>query len=281
MAKYDFVTLDVFTTRRFCGNPLAVLPDAGGLSAVQMQAIAAEFNYSETTFVTTSEQGRGPRVRIFTPQSELPFAGHPTIGTAIALRELGKLTGDQAVLEENAGPVPVTFKAPNRAVFQAPGAPTIADSGSIEDAAKALSLPAGAIADKPVSSGAGLAFPMVQLRSMADLRAAKMSGADTAFQSEIYVFVIRDDGDLAVRLFAPGHGITEDPATGSAAAGLAVLLASQENTADMDKSWTIHQGVEMGRPSEIAIRAVKHAGKISAIHVEGSAVRVSQGQIEV
>lgn len=281
MAEFDYQTLDVFTTERFGGNPLAVLPDARGLTLAQMQKIAAEFNYSETTFVTPSEQGLGPRVRIFTPKAELPFAGHPTVGTAIVLRGLGLLDLENAILEETAGPVPIHFKSPNRVSFQAPGLPVIEPVGTREDAARTLSLPLECILGQPMNAGAGLVFPFAQLRDMAALRAVRMSGADSPFAGEIVVFVERPNGRLAVRVFAPAHNIIEDPATGSAAAGLAVLLASRHSELDAELAWTIDQGVEMGRPSEIGIRVIKRGGDIAEVHVEGSAIAVAQGRIQV
>lgn len=281
MASFEYLTLDVFTTKRFCGNPLAVLPNADGLTAEQMQRIAAEFNYSETTFVLPSEQGLGPRVRIFTPRSELPFAGHPTIGTAIALRQMGRIQQARATFEERAGPVPLHFLSDDRVSFQAPGAPTLEAVGDKSEAAAALSLPIDSIVGQPQSAGAGLAFPFVQLKDMDALRASRMSGAPTPFVDELVAFVEHSDGRLAVRVFAPGHGIVEDPATGSAAAGLAVLLASRDQASDAQYNWRIDQGVEMGRPSQIGISAVKQGGTITEVHIEGSAVMVAEGRLSV
>lgn len=281
MRQFDYVTLDVFTDRRFGGNPLAVILDGQGLSDEEMQAIAAEFNYSETTVVLPSAQGLGPVVRIFTPRSELPFAGHPTVGTAVALRNEGRLSGIEAVLEEKAGPVPVVFSDDSRVWFRAPGQAHIEPSVSRDDGARALGLPPGAIVSAPCVAGAGLNFPFVEVVDRAALAEARPTGEVAAIADEVVAFADLGAQQIGVRVFAPGHGIPEDPATGSAAAGLAVLLAGRHEMADGELAWTISQGVEMGRPSQINIRAVKAAHEIKEIFVEGQAVSVMRGQIEL
>jgi len=281
MRQYDYVTLDVFTEQRFGGNPLAVVLDGQGLSDAEMQAIAAEFNYSETTFVLPSQQNLGPVVRIFTPRSELSFAGHPTIGTALALRAEGKLAGTEAVLEEKAGPVPIVFGDDGRVRFRAPGGVERQPAASREDGARALGLPAAAIASDPVRAGAGLNFPFVEVADRAALAKARATGDVPALADEVAVFADLGDQQIAMRVFVPGHGIPEDPATGSAAAGLAVVLAARHQMRDGELAWTIEQGVEMGRPSQIKISAVKADGEIREIYVEGRAVAVMRGRIEL
>ena len=290
MTTLRYVTCDVFTDRRFGGNPLAVVLDADALTTGQMQAIAREFNYSESTFVCASETGAGPRVRIFTPRSELPFAGHPTIGTALMLREIGRIDGPRTVLEEKAGPVEVTFEESGgdavRAEFRAPQAVSIGGKLSRADAARALGLEIDAIVQDPVHAGVGLSFPFVELRDTGALAAASMQPlpAGHPLRDEVYVFTrVTGDGDLDLRgrLFAPGHGIEEDPATGSAAAALAGLMASERSADDGEWHWKLGQGFEMGRPSRIGLRATKTAGRVSAVHVKGGAVRVMEGTIGI
>ncbi|MEZ5825286.1 MAG: PhzF family phenazine biosynthesis protein [Geminicoccaceae bacterium] len=286
MTAVRYLTFDVFTDRRFGGNPLAVVPDADGLSGEQMQIIAREFNYSESTFVTASETGAGPRVRIFTPRAELPFAGHPTIGTAIALRELGRADGDRIVLEEGAGPVEVTFDAEGRAEFRAPKPVTIGETLTRADAMHALGLELDMIVGTPVHAGVGLPFPFVELRDTDALAAAALQpmAVGHPLRDEVYIFT-RETGDpdfdLRGRLFAPGHGITEDPATGSAAAALAGLLASERAEGEGEWRWRLGQGFEMGRPSRIDLRATRRDGRVEAVHVKGAAVRVMEGMIEL
>lgn len=281
MRTFDYLTLDVFTDKKFGGNPLAVIPEADGLGDAEMQAIAAEFNYSETTFVLPTEANLGPRVRIFTPRAELPFAGHPTIGTAIALRHLGQLTQNRIVLEQTAGPVPVEFQGDGSARFEAPGKAFLASKGSRDEAAKALGLEVSSIAAEPMQAGAGLAFPFVELSDLEALANARLTPCGTVFDDELVCFVRLNPAELRARVFAPGHGIPEDPATGSAAAGLAVLLASESPIDDGRLQWQIDQGIEMGRPSRILIEADKQDGKVRSVFVSGHAVWVCEGRIRL
>lgn len=297
---YRFLTTDVFTTRRFGGNPLAVLPEAEGLSAEQMQAVAAEFNYSETTFVLPPANPENLcRVRIFTPRSEMPFAGHPTVGTALVLARLGRVrpaddTGiARIVLEEMAGPVPVVVRfeggAPVSAELEAPARPSLGDAADAPALAAWLGLDpaeivAGPASPRVASCGAGFLFLEVVSRTV--LARLRPPGPSAALDGGHGVFVFtRDTGDaghdLRARMFAPAHGIPEDPATGSAAAACAGLLAAVAAEPDGTYTWRIAQGIEMGRPSLIATRARKRDGEVEAVHVAGAAVPVSEGRIEV
>ena len=293
--RYRFLTCDVFTTRRFGGNQLAVLPDAGGLDTAAMQRLAAEFNYSETTFVLPpSDPANLARVRIFTPRSEMPFAGHPTVGTALALAWLGRTPpGGEFVFEENAGPVPIRLATDEEgrlaAEFTAPAASS--HSPAIEPAAVAHAL--GLAVDQivvgaglPCAASCGAPFLLVELASREALaRAALGNSAALPAVAAEGVFLFTRDGadaeaDLRARMYAPAHGIPEDPATGSAAAALAGFLGERPGLADGWHAWKIAQGVEMGRPSLIRARVLRQGGKVAEVRIAGTAVPVAEGTIE-
>lgn len=284
--RYAFHILDVFTDTPFGGNQLAVLPDAGGLSDGQMQAVAAEFGFSETTFVLPpTRPGHDCRVRIFTPRHEMPFAGHPTIGTAIALAHLGRVSGGRVVMEQIAGTVPVELGTGSalEAELTAPKPPSLREAPHGARAAALAGVAEPEILGAHVAS-AGAAFLFVELRSLATLVDAKPPfGLDA--ETEGLALFTRDTGsavhDLRMRMFAPHHGIAEDPATGSAAAALGGLLAVTEGMADGWRSWRIGQGIEMGRPSLLRVRVRREAGKVAEIRVAGAAVTVAEGTIEV
>ncbi len=301
--RYRFVTLDVFTDRRFAGNPLAVLPEASGLEAGRMQAIAREFGYPETVFVLPPDDpAHLARLRIFTPALEVPFAGHPTIGTALYLaRDRCCAAGPDGrvriVLEENAGPVPVTVLfdegRPVRAELTTPQRPRHGPRLEQEPVARALGLATADLAAEgptPCVAGAGLSFLMVELRSVDALRRARV--VDPAHLAAVlgdleepllYLFT-RATGtpgiEVRARMFAPGAGVPEDPATGSAAAALAGLLAAADPRTDGDLAWHIAQGIEMGRPSFLAAHALKRGGLVVEARVAGGAVTVMEGTIE-
>lgn len=296
--KYRFLTADVFTDRTFGGNPLAVLPDARGLDGERMQRIAREFHLSETSFVLPAERGGTRRVRIFTPGRELPFAGHPTVGTALALAWLGEVRPDGAqariVLEEGVGPVPCSIRyAEGRAVFAQltaaqPPAPGPAPP-SRPDLAAALSLAEADLADDPVETwSAGVPFVFVALRGRDALARCRVDGARWAALrarggGEVLVLVREGAEEVRARMFAPDLGVEEDPATGAAAAALPGYLVAREGAraADGPRRWTVTQGVEMGRPSRIEVEADVEAGRPVTVRVGGSAVPVMEGQIDV
>lgn len=284
--RYAFHILDVFTDRPFGGNQLAVLPEAIGLSDAQMQAVAAEFGFSETTFVLPpTRPGHDCRVRIFTPRHEMPFAGHPTIGTAIALANLGRASAGRVVMEQIAGTVPVDILpgSPAEAELTAPRSPSVREALHGARAAVLAAVAEAEILQAHVAS-TGAAFLFVELRSLAALVGAKPPFGLEA-DAEGLVLFTRDTGsaahDLRMRMFAPHHGIAEDPATGSAAAALGGLLAVTEGRADGWQSWRIGQGIEMGRPSLLRVRARREAGNVAEIRVAGAAVTVAEGTIEV
>ena len=295
--KYRYFTCDVFTDVRFGGNQLAVLPAATGLSDSQMQQIAREFNYSETTFVFPSESNTRV-VRIFTPVREVPFAGHPNVGTAFVLaatKELGDVKDSTTVtFEEKAGIVPIRISLRDGSIsceLSAPQRLSIGKSLSREDAASALSLQPDEIVTarhQPQEASVGLPFVMVEVRDREALTHAQasldslMKLASAGISPDIHVYLrSSDDFDIRARMFAPMDGVREDPATGSANCALAGLLAQLEDKAEGTFSWRIAQGVEMGRPSLLHARAVKEADNVTSTFIGGTSVMVSEGYIEV
>lgn len=299
--RYSFYTADVFTNRIFGGNPLAVFPQAEGLSDRAMQQIAAEFNYSETVFVLPPETPRGTRkLRIFTPKTELPFAGHPTIGTACVLAAIGEieLTGDTAAIafEEGVGLVPITITAPSSthptAIMTAAQLPEFSTNiPPIPELAAVLSLPVHALLTEPISPqsvSCGVPFLFIPLGDRAALTHCRLNRdrwkAILAghWASSLYPFYADSNGEVNIhaRMFAPSMGIEEDPATGSAATALGGYLANFE-TRDDTYCWLVEQGRDMGRPSQIRVTASRKQGKLAEICVEGASVMVSQGTMEI
>ena len=294
---WRFHIVDVFTASAFAGNALAVLPNARGLTATQMQAIAREFNFSETTFVFPDEaSGVRPRVRIFTPRAELDFAGHPTIGTACALVMHGCLGVDldiptRLILEENVGPIAVDVERRD-GVFHAAlnleeeiDLPSGAPSGP--DAAAVLSLDAAEVR-QTFFAGVGVPFCFVELRSEAAVdravldRAAWSRAFASSWSPHVYLFAggLDDGGSLYARMFGPALGVEEDPATGSACAALAGVLASRPEVGDGDLRLTIRQGVAMGRLGAIEAMARKCDGRVTSVGVAGAVSPVATGEIE-
>lgn len=297
--RYHYYICDVFTEFRFGGNQLAVLPDARGLSSEQMQEIAGEFNFSETTFVLPSPSGHTREVRIFTPAREVPFAGHPNIGTAFALAragELGDLDGPTVVtFEEKAGVVPITIRRdPSGTIFcelTAPQPLSLGEPVAIEKIAAAVSLePDDIVAEvhPPQEASVGLPFLIVRLRDGSALGRAganvealrELESTDGRSSIHLY-FRSNDDFDLRTRMFAPLSGVPEDPATGSANCALAGLLAHYDAAIEGDFSWKISQGVEMGRPSVLGARVEKRDGRVTAIRIGGASVLFSEGFIDI
>jgi trans-2,3-dihydro-3-hydroxyanthranilate isomerase len=286
-----YYTADVFTSVAFTGNPLAVIPDARGLTSAQMGHIAREFNLSETVFVLPPRDPAHTRqIRIFTPAQELPFAGHPTIGTAVVLVAAGYVSavqdGDvQIVLEEGVGPIPVTVRLMNDVpVFaQLTSRPPHVGPSPVDRArvAAMLSLvPAdivpGSDAIQVVSCGVPYVFvPLVDRAAVA--RARPVGDLDGHA-----LFVFHQQGaDVHARMFAPELGVVEDPATGSAVAALGGYLAPRDARPDGTLCWNVAQGVEMGRPSHLELEVDRQGGKVTAVRVGGSAVVISDGSIRV
>lgn len=285
---YDFALVDVFSDQPFGGNQLAVFPDARGVREADMQALAREFNFSETTFVLPPEDPRCThKVRIFTPQAELPFAGHPTIGTAavIAARSGGK----EFVFEEAIGPVGVTVDGDALAMHvPSPVYDTTDTAAPVGEVAKALSLSADAVADAWYG-GVGLRFCFVQVADNATVDAAVLdhgawqAGLADTWAPQLYVFAgdTAAGGSVYARFFVPAFGITEDPATGSACASLVTGLALRSQEPEVEYRIDIRQGVAMGRPSALTGIARKRGGQVVESVVIGSATLIGTGAISL
>ena len=316
MRTIRFVTTDVFTSEPFTGNQLAVCFGAEGLSTETLQAITREFNYSETTFVFAPEDAQTTRrVRIFTPGMEVPFAGHPTIGTAHVLVATGEVTPTDAdiaagemtvVLGENVGPVPVRLRLDH-------GVPTWAqlttamlpeervEVTDLDALAYMLSLdPADLLggAYTPTGVSCGLPFQMIALTSVdavartrlrTDVWERVLGGAWAEWPmvfamtggAETPALAAHVRGcDIRARVFVPSGGVPEDPATGSANAALAGYLAAR-TPREGTLRWEVAQGVEMGRPSRLSIEAHKTDGRIAAIRVGGASVVMAEGTMAV
>ena len=292
-----FATLDVFTQRRFAGNPLAVVLEGEGLDTAAMQQVAREFNHPETVFVLPpQDQAHCARLRIFTPARELPFAGHPTVGTAVLLAlQDGRAPGGELVLEEGVGPVRCVIEESGagrgRVRFDLPQLPT--ETGPVPDdtvLAAALSLEPKDIGFgpyRPSRWSAGNPFAFVPLAGLAAMARARPNSPafDTAFDgigTLLYCREVAETGhDFHARMFAPHLGVLEDPATGSAAAAFAGVIARSAGLPDGEHVLSIEQGYEMGRPSLIRLAMTLQAGKLTAASIGGDAVLVTQGAIEV
>jgi trans-2,3-dihydro-3-hydroxyanthranilate isomerase len=302
--ELDFHTLDVFTDRRFAGNPLAVVHGADGLDTAAMQTIAREFNLSETVFVMKPENAaHSARIRIFTPGMELPFAGHPTVGTGILLA--GLRAGDVAhdldslvVLEEKIGVVRVGVRLRKHeaafAEFDAPRLPE--DGGPAPDAellAAAVGLEPSEIGfanHRPTVYSAGVPFTFLPVASLAVMARAEVQasrwanafGSPRLGKMSIYCReTIASSAAFHARVFVPEAGVLEDPATGSAAAAFAGVVHHFDALRDGSHKRVIEQGFEMGRPSHITLGMEIERGKLATVRIGGSAVRVSAGRIRI
>jgi trans-2,3-dihydro-3-hydroxyanthranilate isomerase len=275
----DYLVYDVFTDVRFGGNQLAVFPDATKIPEDKLQAVAREFNFSEVTFVYPPENpAHSAKVRIFTPTTEVPFAGHPTIGTAIAFHDLGR--GGNLILELGIGPIPCTVNE-SEASFTTPVPLSLLAQIPVDLVAQALGLTPDLIETRthmPVQASLGLPFVCVELTDRQALRAAhpQLEAIRTGARSypaglDFAIFCYVRRGEIVdARMFAPLDGITEDPATGSACATLMALLAAQPNG---PTALTVSQGVDMGRPSSITLSA-----GAAGITVGGTAIRIMAGR---
>ncbi|MFC1840704.1 PhzF family phenazine biosynthesis protein [Thermodesulfobacteriota bacterium] len=296
--KYQFYTCDVFTDTRFGGNPLAVLPNAEGLTDQQMQQVAREFNYSETTFVLPGEKGYAGNIRIFTPATEVPFAGHPNIGTAFVLANSGALgnidTEINIIFEEKAGLVPVRIGKKDDNFWcelKAPEDLSIGKTISIDLVASALSLSSEDIVTnnhQPQVASVGFPFIMAELKTRDALESIGINLNvfediyNKGVMPDIHVYTIsNDEFDIRSRMFGPMDGVPEDPATGSANCALAAMLTHYKAEADGEFNWHITQGVEMNRPSVLDARTVKKAGNVTGVWIAGNCVMVSEGYIEI
>jgi trans-2,3-dihydro-3-hydroxyanthranilate isomerase len=293
--------VDVFTSTRFAGNQLAVFPDAAGIPSDAMGPIAREFNFSETTFVLPPDDPRHTRrVRIFTPGGELPFAGHPTIGTAFALAKLGLIPlgpGDnKIVFEEGVGPVPVTIREedgePAFAMLSVAKLPEYGPTPpSARDLARCVGLEeADLLGDgrAPEGVSCGLPYLFIPLRSRSALARARVRPDE--FDRVLgdywadHVFLFCDEperagSDYRGRMFAPTIGVAEDPATGSACVALGGYLGKRDSRTDGTLRWVVEQGFEMGRPSILEVEVDKRDGAITGVRVGGRSVLVTRGEL--
>lgn len=281
MKTAEYYLLDVFTDQPFSGNQLAVFLNAEGLPAATMQAIACELNLAETVFLSAATKPNHYPMRIFTPTSELPFAGHPTIGTAQLLAELGLVKREQTlVLHPPVGELLIRYSGKKAALTTAKSASITPSTLDQKAAAKLLGLQQHQVIGTPVISSCGLAFHLIELSDPAALNNIQISAAmwaDAVAPSgteQIYLYVIEASDSSATtlrsRMFSREHGLCEDPATGSAAAALTGYLATLNKTT----RWTIHQGVEMGRASVIETHM-----ESDLVQVGGHAVLVGKGEL--
>ncbi|MGQ0457008.1 MAG: PhzF family phenazine biosynthesis protein [Hyphomicrobium sp.] len=294
--------IDVFTERRFGGNPLAVVLDADRLSAAEMQSIAREFNLSETAFVLkATSPGHTARIRIFTPSRELPFAGHPTLGAAVLLAELRTtaVNGEHdaiIALEEQVGSVRVGVRLKSGAAhfgeFDAPSLPGPTQPLSdVDDVSAALGLIPSELTfenHKPLRLDGKPSFayvPVANLDAMAKVQPAPAHWAraftDIGVEG-VYVYcrqAVRANAQFHSRMFAPDLGVPEDPATGSAAIGFARVVQQFDDCPDGVHKRTIEQGVEMGRPSAILLTTTVTKGQLDAVRIGGHCVRFAEGTL--
>jgi trans-2,3-dihydro-3-hydroxyanthranilate isomerase len=300
--KRAFVTVDVFTDRRFGGNPLAVVTDAEGLDGQQMQSIAAEFNLAETTFVLPPrDPAHTAAVRIFTPRAELPFAGHPNVGTAFVLARAGEsygraIAGDRLVFEESAGLVAIGV---DRRAGEVVGARLAAPQRLVlgeELSTDVVAQLSGVAIDqietrnhRPIIGSCGIAFVFVELKSRQALAGAVHDAAafarhlpmQRATGVHLYVPAVEHGVEIQARMFAPLYGVPEDPATGSANVALIGLLARLRPEADLVLERTIGQGFDMGRPSIMHASAEKTGGEVATTCIGGRCVAMFEGTIEL
>jgi len=304
MRTLEFLTYDVFTERRFGGNPLGIFPEAAGLTDEEMQTIARELNLSETVFLSSPVEGGHTAVRIFTPGFEVPFAGHPTVGTGCYLADAGlvEFDGEEAsiVLEEGVGPVPVAIRRtegrPTFARLTAAQVPMVQPAGlGAEDVARIVRLTPDDLADtlegavcEATYASAGLPYLVIPLR---DTKALRHASLDDEARTRLvpsnapgrFIYLVapadNDDSDYRVRMFAPEAGVPEDPATGSAAAAFGGFLGTR--LPDGPHRRTLEQGIEMGRPSRIELEVDVRHGAADRTTVGGYAVPVTRGTLEM
>jgi len=294
MATYDYHTVDVFTDRRFGGNPLAVFPRAAGLDTATMQALAAELNYSETAFVLPPrDPANTAQVRIFNRTAEMPFAGHPNVGTAYMLARLGLADGETLRFEEQAGLVAVRLMREDGVVvgaeIDAPQPLSLLGEFPVVAIAACLSLDPDRIVTRnhaPVRASVGVDFVLVEVEPAAlaeatpDLNAyRRLAAVRDEVGERLSIFLYAADGEgIRARMFAPLAGTWEDPATGSANATLAALRLSLGDAPEL--AYRAIQGVEMGRESRLSLRAWRDGEGVRA-SVGGACVEMFRGAISL
>jgi trans-2,3-dihydro-3-hydroxyanthranilate isomerase len=294
--KYTFHIVDVFSSTPFGGNQLAILPDAAGISTEGMQKIAREFNFGETTFVLPrNDPANTCRVRIFSPRTELDFAGHPSVGTACALvmkQHVRRSDPIRLILEENIGPVTVDVTQRNGGFHG-----TLTLSGNIEaptdapsptDLAAVLSIEPSEVSQS-FFAGVGVPMCFAQLSSNEAVdratinRAAWTATLSRAWSPHLFFFAgnLRDGGSLYARMWAPALGVEEDNATGSACAALVGAMASKHDFDRTTYRLSIQQGVLMGRRSEMEAQARQSGGVVTSVSVGGATAYIASGEIDV
>ncbi|MGL4728705.1 MAG: PhzF family phenazine biosynthesis protein [Bosea sp. (in: a-proteobacteria)] len=291
-----FVTLDVFTNTPLAGNPLAVVLDSDGLDTATMQTIAKEFNLSETVFVfPPADPARRADIRIFTPRYELPFAGHPTVGTAVLLALRGGLmTSESLVLGEQVGPVECKVTAVGAGIgavrFRLPRLPQAWGEGlSRADVAQALELNVQEIGfdgHVPSQFGAGVPYDLVPVASLDALARVHVTADNferffgASSHPSVFVYA-RQGGSYRGRMFFRASGLAEDPATGSAVAAFAGVVMQFDKPGDGVHRLVIAQGYEMGRPSNIELTLEVRGGALAAAHIGGEAVIITEGMLHL
>ena len=296
--EFQFFTVDVFSDKKFEGNQLAVFPQAEGITDEDMQKIALEFNYSETVFITQTGEKNSRNVRIFTPCAEVDFAGHPNIGAAMLLARIGEFSDEKQldiVFKEKVGDVPIRIffedSVPLKAELSVAKLPEQGSIIPVEKIASAISLTESDIVSsfEPISFSCGLPFLFVQVTSLEKVKQASLnqeSWKNNISQSgapQIYLFSTETEhkSDFHARMFAPALGISEDPATGSAAAALAGYISKYLEKQDGEFSYVIEQGFEINRPSIIEMTFSQKNSKIESVKIKGNAVIFSEGKISI
>lgn len=284
MSTLGYEIVDVFTDRPFAGNPLAVVFGAEGLATEQMQALALEFNLSETVFVLPPTQvGATYRARIFTPADELPFAGHPSVGAAVTASRRGVIGAGRVTQECGAGVLPIEVTATGATLTG--GTPTLGPELDPEPLLEMVGLTGpDHVGPPPRVAGCGLEFPYLPVRPDAVARARLNTTAAQRYGVEhVSLFSWDADSQTAhARVFVPGLGVPEDPATGSAALGLGVwLVASGLLPGEGRAEYTVRQGIEINRPSTLACSVTASGGLALGATVSGQVMPVARGEITV
>ena len=295
--ELKFYVLDVFTNTKFEGNQLAVFPSAEGLNEENMQKVAREFNYSETVFITSTNEKNIKNVRIFTPSSEIDFAGHPNIGAAMLLARIGEYSDEKQIdiiFKEKVGDVTLRIyfenSMPQKAELSTAKLPEKGNSPPKEEIAKAVSLDVSDFVptQNPLSFSCGLPFLFVPVTSLEKLKQAILNQEhwknyiSHSWAPQIYLFTQgaqRRTADFHARMFAPALGISEDPATGSAVAALAGYISEYMEKNDGTFTYVVEQGFEINRPSIIEMSYTQKNQKIESVKIKGNAVIFSEGQI--
>jgi len=297
LLEYSFYVVDVFTDKKFEGNQLAVFPSAEGINDEQMQKIAKEFNYSETVFITSTGEKYSRNVRIFTPRSEVDFAGHPNIGAAMLLARIGEFSNEKQVkiiFNEKVGQIPITIifhnSEPQKAELSTAKLPEEGEVPPLIKIAKSISLEGSDIISSkgPASFSCGLPFLFVPIISKEKLKKARINQEEwkknisKTWAPQLYLFTHQtefDESDFHARMFAPALGISEDPATGSAVAALSGYISKYIQKNDGKFSFVVEQGFEIDRPSIIEMSFSQKNQKIESVTVKGNAVIFSKGKI--